>query len=360
MPDCTPADTLNHAEQVLTRLVASGEKVVCSYALREDDIEQTASDLLTPLVSGSTIRGTDPGWYATTMTAGGNLQRVDDCVPPIAAQEKLSGGAGTIQRQLNDPISAFVHARLGARSIYPQAIGIPAPMRGNLVHDALYKMYIDLPSSADIRNWRGEELTARIDDAVNVAFARHERNSDAVLQQLLFQERRRIAGLLREFVTIDGNRGDFKVAAVEGTFEFVAGHIRLPLRFDRIDSFDNESSHEIAILDYKTGSKKRLLNKENKAQEIQLFVYAAATDARVSALALVNVDSREIAFDGAGRGYTDIDEWPELLQRVKADIDTACDQLAGGDVRINIEQGIKSSRPLNLLTRYTELRHDFA
>ena len=92
---------------------------------------------------------------------------------------------------------------------------------------------------------------------------------------------------------------------------------------------------------------------------MQLFVYASATDVPVSALALVNVDSREVAFDGAGRGYTDVDVWPELLQAVKADIAAACTDLSKGDVRINIEQGAKSARPLNLLSRYTELRRDF-
>jgi hypothetical protein len=161
--------------------------------------------------------------------------------------------------------------------------------------------------------------------------------------------------LLREFVALDGDRGDFQVAAVEGKLEFVSGHIRLPLRFDRIDSLGDG---DIAILDYKTGSAKRLLNKTGDVQEIQLFVYAVAAEAEVSALALVNVDSREIVFDGVGRGYTKSDDWPSLLHRVSDQIAAACHDMASGDVRINIEQGVLAARPLNLLTRYTELRHD--
>ena len=180
-------------------------------------------------------------------------------------------------------------------------------------------------------------------------------NLDAVLQQLLTLERQRIAQLLEEFVAIDGGRGEFQISSVEGVFEFVAGHVRLPLRFDRLDTLDDNG---IAILDYKTGSKKRLLNRSGEAQEIQLFVYACATDAPVSALALVNVDTREINFDGAGHGYTSSEEWPELLQRIKEQVYAACSDMENGDVRINIEQGIKTARPLNLLSRFTELRHD--
>jgi len=355
MPDCTPANTLHYAEATLQRLLASGATTVCSYALTENDAEQTASGLLQAFSPTTETLISDPGWYAAQLSKRVDLRVVEDCVPAMTAEEKISGGAGTIQRHLNNPVAAFVQGRMGARVIYPQAVGIPASLRGNLIHDALYNLYIDLPSSDDICAWQGEELTGRIDTAVNFAFARHEQNVDAVLRQLMLLERRRISALLRQFIVVDGARDSFQIASVEGKFEFVAGHIRLPLRFDRIDSVGEKG---IAILDYKTGAKKRLLNRKREVQEIQLFVYACATEAPVSALALVNIDSREITFDGAGLGFTDSDEWPELLQQVKAQIATACDEISNGDVRLNIEQGIKSARPLNLLTRYTELRHD--
>lgn len=355
MPDCTPADTYQYADQVLQNLIASAGNVVCSFALTIDDAEQTASELLASAATNANESSEDPGWYAATLCDNADIVSADDVVPVVFEGEKLTGGAGTIQKQIYDPISAFVHGRLGARVIYPQAVGIPAPVRGNLIHDALYDLYLDLPASQDIQVWEGEELNRRIAKAVDFAFARHEKNTDAVLQQLLLLERSRIAGLLQQFVAIDGDRDSFQIAGVEGTFEFVAGRIRLPLRFDRIDSFDDGS---IAILDYKTGSRKQLINRDKEAQEIQLFVYASATDVPVSALALVNVDSREIVFDGAGRGYTDVEEWPELLQRIKAQIVVACEDLSAGDVRVNIEQGLKSARPLNLLSRYTELRRD--
>jgi len=355
MPDATPADTLYYANQMLTRLLASGGDVVCSHALSVEDEEQTVSDLLMAFGPDVQSQTSVPGWHARRLSARVGLMIEEDRIPEVSAGEKISGGAGTIQRQLSDPFAAFVHGRMGARVIYPQAVGIPPTMRGNLIHDALHKLYIDLPSSQTIRGWEGQELTDRIAGCVSAAFIRHERNSDPVLQQLLVLEKSRVSELLRQFVAIDGHRGEFQVADVEGVFEFVAGHIRLPLRFDRVDTLCDKG---IAILDYKTGSRKQLVNRKSEAQEIQLFVYACATDAPVSALALVNVDSREICFDGAGVGYTDENEWPDLLQRVKGQIATACGEMAGGDVRINIEQGLTTARPLNLISRYTELLHD--
>ena len=355
MPDCTPADTFRYADQVIRNLLASAGKVVCSFARTIDDTEQTASELLAPLLTNANGISVDPGWYAATLLDRADVEAAADVVPVVLEGEKLTGGASTIQEQVRDPISAFVRGRLGARVIYPQEVGIPARMRGNLIHDALRNLYVDLPGSHEIKNWDGDELERRIRKAVDFAFAHHEKNVDAVLQQLLNLERRRISALLHQFVVIDGNRESFQIDGVEGTFEFVAGRIRLPLRFDRVDSFKDGS---IAILDYKTGSRKQLNNRDNEVQEIQLFVYASATDTPVSALALVNVDSREILFDGAGRGFTEIDEWPELLDRIKAQISIACEELSAGDVRINMEQGLKSARPLNVLSRYTELRRD--
>ncbi len=355
MPDSSPEDTAAYAEQVLSRLLRSSANVRCSYATNDDDVEQTATDLLADRISDSEISDDDPGWYASKLTALTDIQPVTDPVPRVKAGEIISGGATAIQNQMSDPVTTFVVNRMSAKRIYPQAVGIPAPMRGNLIHDALYQLYIDLPSSEHIASWSLDELKARIGRALDYAFVRHEKNADAVLQQVLLLERQRLNQLLQQFVVTDASRDAFRIASVEGEFEFVAGHIHLSLRFDRIDQFDDGTC---AILDYKTGSRKRLLNRDNEAQEYQLFVYACATDATISALALVNIDSREIVFDGAGRGFTDTDAWPALLQGIKKQIATACEQITAGDVRINIEQGLQSARPLNLLTRFTELKRD--
>jgi RecB family exonuclease len=136
--------------------------------------------------------------------------------------------------------------------------------------------------------------------------------------------------------------------------EFVRGALRLRLRFDRIDRYPDGS---IAILDYKTGAAKKLLQRDGTVNEAQLFVYAAAAEVPVAALALINIDSRETSFSGAGRGFTDETAWPQLLATICDEIEAACEKLKAGDVRIIAKQGATSARRLNLLSRYTELRH---
>ncbi len=143
MPDCTPVDTLNYAEQVLSRLLSSAANVVCSFAKQEDDAEQSVSSLLSPLVRFDSASCDDPGWGASSMTSLATTNTVADSVPVVQAGENISGGAAVIQRQMTDPVSAFIQSRLGAKPIYPQAVGIPPPMRGNLIHDFRQIAFLD-------------------------------------------------------------------------------------------------------------------------------------------------------------------------------------------------------------------------
>ena len=350
MPDATPADTRNWAEATLRRLSGAAPVVICSYALVDDDIEQAASDLLGDLERTETPP--DPGWHAASLAGRGGVRRVDDAVPPVRS-ETIFGGAATVQQQLSEPFSAFAFGRLGTRVLDRQALGVPALLRGNLVHETMFRLYHDLPSAATIREAADEAVTTAARAAADGALRRHLRNSGPVLAQLLQLERDRIADVVTSFIGKERERDEFQVAALEGSLEFQRGPMRLRLRFDRIDRFADGS---IGIIDYKTGAARTLLQRDGTVREAQLFVYALACDEPVAMLALANLDARETGFSGAGRGFTDEAEWPALLAAVGAGIEAACDDLVTGDVRVVAEQGAGKARGLNVLSRYTELR----
>ena len=352
MPDASPADTREWAATTLQRLTGSAPDVVCSYALVDDDVEQTATDLLGEF--DAVAEPEDPGWHAAQLAGRLATEIVDDAIPPVR-NEKIYGGATTIQHQLSEPFSAFAFGRLGVRSIDRQAVGIPALLRGNLVHDTMFRLYHGLPSADELRKISDSELVFAIGEAAEAATQRHLRQGDAVLHQLLQLERDRTLEVVTDFVLKDRQRGDFKVDALEGELEFERGALRLKLRFDRIDRYADGS---IGIIDYKTGAARQLLLRDGTVKEVQLFVYAAATDEPVAMLALANLDPRDTGFNGAGRGFTDEGSWQGLLEAVTGDIDAACTQLVAGDVRVIAGQGASKARQLNLLSRYTEMRHD--
>ncbi len=355
MPDAEPADTLAYAQRLLIRLGSAAGKVVCSYASTEDDAEQSPSGLLQALGAETGPAPPDPGWHAAALSKIVNTVVVDESVPGIVPGERVAGGAGTLQRQMADPITAFIVGRLGVRRLQAQAVGLPAALRGNIIHDALHQLYIDTPTRRDIGAWSGGELDQRIATSLDGAFVRHERNTDVVLTELFKLERRRVGDLMRVFVAVDLAREEFSVAAVEHEVAFAEADVRLQLRVDRIDRMPDGS---LAILDYKTGAKKKFLQSDGQPREIQLIAYASALDDPVSAVALVNIDSREVSFEGAGRGYTDDADWDAWLAEWKRQVRAACRDLSLGDVRVNGVQGVKEARQFNLLSRYTELRRD--
>ena len=354
MPDAVPGDTVAYARKLLAHICSAAPEVVCSFPRSADDAEQSPSELLVRLDPRAADAPPDPGWHAAMLVGSGELRAVDDRVPKVVDEERLAGGAATVQNQLADPATAFIGGRLGVRVLDVQASGLTPLLRGNLVHDALYQLYLDLPTCEELAAWT--DTDQRISKAVDFAFARHERHSDEVLRGLLGLERERVAGLLREFLAIDLERDAFRVIAVEQKLELVAGGVRIELRIDRIDRLAGDG---LVVIDYKTGAEKTFLDSKGSPREIQLVAYACALDEPVVALALANVDSRVVGFRGAGEGFVEIDDWDERLAGWSSVVRDACRRIAAGDVSLNKRQSVDEARPLNLLSRFTELRNDW-
>jgi len=354
MPNADPEDTLEYARRVLLRLSQSAKDVVCSYAQADGDGEQAETALLTELGFTDSQGPADPGWHATSLVEKtSTLLTVPDPVPPVPPGEVISGGAGTIQRQAVEPIDAFVYGRLGVRSLPTIGVGLPALLRGNLIHDTLHRLYADLPSRQEIASWSEAALDRRLEAALKKAFRRYQRNADPVLNKLLLLEQRRVYGLIRSLVDVDKDREEFDIAEVEGSLDATIEGVRLGLRFDRIDRLE---SGELLILDYKTGARKIFLARDGTPKELQLVVYACALKGAIGGLALVNVDSRHISIEGAGRTLTPDLNWDETLEQWKAQVAVVAKRFQLGDVRVNGIQSIKASRPLSLLSRFRELR----
>jgi hypothetical protein len=78
----------------------------------------------------------------------------------------------------------------------------------------------------------------------------------------------------------------------------------------------------------------------------------------VSGIGLLNVDTRSIAMDGAGRELSPKLNWDDALARWKEKVTAAANAIAAGDVRINTLQNTQAARPLSILSRYQELLRD--
>ena len=356
MPDADPDDTLDYARRVLTRLLGSAADVEVSFAVTDEDAEQTECALLDGMLRQATATIADPGWFAGQLVDTTNLEFVArDPVPAVSEDESISGGAATINRQLHEPFSAFAHGRLGIRPLQRLSSGLAANMRGSLIHDALQRLYADCPAQDSIAGWNEKTTADRIHGALRGAFARHERHADAVLTALLQLERDRDARLLRQIVRLDRQREPFSIAAVETSLDIDLDGLRLGLRIDRIDRLEGGT---LVILDYKTGSRRAFLGSDGVPNDLQLVVYACAMTDPVAGLGLVNIDSRSVDLDGAGSGFTRDIDWPESLAAWQQLVHETAAEIHRGDVRINGVLSRRASRALSLLTRIAELKRD--
>lgn len=351
MPDATPADTAAFAERVLNRLASSADDVVFSFPRLIGDAEQMPSAML----AGSAVQTspTDCGWHAATLISE-PLATVADRVPAVRRGETVSGGATTINCQLTDPFSAFAGGRLGIRWMAAFQGGIPARTRGSLVHDALQRLYDDRPDQASIARWSASERQQRIAKALEQPFRRHARYADAVLKQLLKIESERCATLLEKVIAVDREREAFRIDSVESDVSVTLSGAMYNLRCDRVDRRDDGA---LIVIDYKTGSKRRFLT-SGEPGDLQLVLYACALDADIAGLALFNVDSRETVLDGAGPAFDAGDDWQRRLDEWKDIVRGAAAMIAAGDVRLNIQQQSRDARPLDVLSRYAELRRE--
>ena len=358
LPDATPADTLLFSKRVLKRLTCSASTAVLSWPRSDGESELATSSLLEEMALDRYCGPPDPGWHALQYCGiDAGVIIADDPVPQVAADEVVAGGAYTVQRQTVEPFAAFAYGRLGVRR--PEAIepGIAPGVRGDIIHNALHTLFADRPTQSDIADWDPSNLAERLGSAIDSALARHLRHADTTQTRLLGLERTRLIRLLRSFVVAELERPEFAVAAVEKPLNFEAFGVRLGLRVDRIDRLADGS---LLVIDYKTGMPRKLLNRDGDPLDLQLVVYADAMEDPVGGLALINIDSRSISYQGTGGSVewdaARRDEWPQRLAAWRDEVHQALREIAAGDGRINLLLTADEGRPLGILSRLEEYK----
>lgn len=358
MPDATPGDTLLFARRVLGRLLTAAPTVSLSWPAAEGETVLAPSPLLADWLMPAAPPDDDQGWFAATLSGNVPLEVIpDDDGPPVLPGERIHGGAYAVQRQAENPFAAFAYGRLAVAELEPFASGLSARQRGTALHRALQELLGDKPSQGELAAWPDSERRQRVERASLAALKRHRRHADAVLDRLLNIEHRRLQALLLQFLDQELTRDEFAIAAVEQESSLTIGPVTLYLRIDRIDRLADDS---LLLIDYKSGAVKSLLRQDGELADLQLCVYARAIDETVGGLLLLNIDSREIVYKGAGGSVPwsriDASEWPSTLASWCAQVDRTMASLAAGDHRLNLLLNRDKVRPLAVLSRVEEIR----
>ena len=294
-PAASAAGRLGEAHALLGAWRAATEHLVLSAPRRAEDVVLLPSALLAPWRAGAPERFAPLPWLPERVRRDGQLEPWRDAGVPWDGPV-LPGGTRSLELQNACPFRAYAELRLGCTPLGLSEPGVPADLRGQLLHAALQGLWGELGGSDGLAALAPQALRGRIEVCV-------EQAAEQLLGELsappssaaLARERRRAVRLIEQLCALERTRTPFTVRAAEQAVPLTLAGRRLEVRVDRVDRCADGS---LAILDYKSGRPVRADWTGERPSHPQLLAYLAAFGPSVRALATVHLTAREIGFFG--------------------------------------------------------------
>jgi probable DNA repair protein len=337
-------------------------ELVLSWPRQAQDLELSESPLLAGIAARERASGIDP-LTAFWQRQAAPRRLAEPAVPRWQALRPLPGGTRALELQSLCPFRAFAEQRLAATLLPEPSPGLDARLRGQLLHDALERVWQELQDQATLLAVAPAALDALV--AASVAQAGELLAAEAGLRpevRLWRLELDRTVRLIGELLAQERTREPFSVAALEQSVALTLGEAQLRLRIDRLDRF---SDGTVAVIDYKSGNVQRFESDAPRPQHPQLLAYALAAGAALAAVASVHVQGRAIrwrgAADRAGRvpslGGPKAGEAPlsELRTRWQERLALLAQEFLDGEATVQPQAGACRYCHLPLLCRIDEL-----
>jgi len=298
MPHSSPEREVSYAARVTELLFHSATEIVCSFPAHAADEEQRPSPFLAALPLLPELPRPDTAMRRVFSLAPALEARPAEEQVPLPAGTPQRGGTRVLADQSACPFRAFAVHRLRAREMDEADVGLSALERGSVVHKALELLWRELQTQARLKALPPEELESLIrscaDRALGQFVSRQE--SSRALDRFRKLEQSRLEVLLRKWLEVESDRPNFVVIQNENAQTVDAAGLKLDIRVDRIDRY-NDGTH--AIIDYKT-SKDVSTNmwQGERPEAPQLPLYATTSVVPVSEVAFAQVATTSVAWKG--------------------------------------------------------------
>lgn len=358
MPHATPARELDYARRQLARLQDSATHLVASHPARREDRAIGPS----PLIRHWPVRESpahDSGlldFRDLVHACQATESFRDDRVPGFPAGP-ADGGTGMLASQSACPFQAVARYRLGARALEEPRTGPDARDRGQLVHQALERLWRQLGDQRTLLSRDSVALEGLIADVVADAVERlARRRPRTYTDRLKAVEADTLQRLLRTWLAQEQQRPPFTVAAREQPRTIELAGLSISLRLDRVDRLA-DGSH--LVIDYKTG---RIAGNSfldgDRPDQPQLPVYALVADTPVTGVLAARVRADDPGFCGmvcgdegpAGAQHRSAEDWARQLDNWQVVLTRLATAFREGDAAVDPKNGSATCRTCDLAT----------
>jgi probable DNA repair protein len=337
MPGCAPRETLLRCQRITESLRQRTPNLIVSWPETVFESAASPSPLIAEFPTADFTAGTDALRRGKTPPR----EQLIDPAPPLSGRD-IRGGAQTLTLQARSPLRAFVQTRLGARPLETMHRGLSARLRGIVTHRAFELFLRRLPSKDELDAWEEGARAEFAEACVNRALMESFNVAAEHLRVVIDLERDRLLTLIGSLHEKDRARTGFDVTAVEEKRSIEISGYRLACRIDRVDSLDTGG---LAVIDYKTGKSASPTDwLDDRLRDVQLPLYAQASNAEVTATVIANVTldgvnfkgiwSPKETFPGRPRALPEDREWNEQLAVWTQQLESLVAEYVSGDVRI--------------------------
>ncbi|WP_075187895.1 PD-(D/E)XK nuclease family protein [Teredinibacter haidensis] len=301
-PRSTSERELEYARKLLHSYENASENLIFSYHQKNDNDEACSpSPLLSMAISDQLSELPERNVVDTHI-----LQMVEKDInadvvdtsygPPLTPGDTIAGGAYHLQLFIANPFYAFANYRLGIQAEQQPCYGIPAFVRGSILHQILAAFWGLYPSKASAENVSAQErlctFEKEFDRAVSAQVKRHNLNLNADLIALTKEQ---LCNIALNAVVADCERPPFKVAAVEAPISVNIAQYRYSLRVDRIDIINDKQ----LVIDYKTGKPSVSHLQKKPILDPQLPLYLFAGDpVNMAGISYFELNARRCSYSG--------------------------------------------------------------
>lgn len=302
MPHASAQREWAFATALMDQFTRSTGILHASYCRLLDDVPELPSALLQGFAPAQAhaLAAIDPAW--TRQQSGRLLETLDDDVAPALEQAELgaiSGGSALLEDQSQCPFRAFARRRLQVEPLAAASLTLSAADRGSLLHEALNALWARLVDHSSLLALSATDEADAVGEAAQRAImatpAARRRFPGPAFWRL---EAQRLASLLREWLALERQRGEFLVMQREQDISLRLGGLQLSLRVDRVDQLPDGSR---VIIDYKSGVCKVQDWLGTRPAKPQLLLYGIGEPGAAAALAFAQVRPRDSRFVGLGR-----------------------------------------------------------